>query len=153
MSEIKLIEWKQILEIWCNKLWVGRESKIKPTNGLKFMGGYDKEIEKNTPTFFGAYEDNKLVGVNSGFETGNLYYRSRGLYVDPYYRRQGIATSLLRSVEDQAIFQGCKILWSIPRKTALSAYTKAGFIRVSPFFDEAMEFGPNCYAVKNIGEN
>ena len=37
-------------------------------------------------------------------------------------------------LEESAIDCGCEMLWSIPRKTALSAYTKFGFETVGDFF-------------------
>jgi len=98
---INKITFDDILPIWKDKLWPGRESEIKPTNGIKFMGGFDKEIENNTPTFFGAFINDELVGVNSGFGTGIYSYRSRGLYVEPEHRKQKIAQSLLLAVKDQ----------------------------------------------------
>ena len=42
------------------------------------------------------------------------------------------------------------MIWSIPRKSALSAYTKFGFETIGNFFDEGMEFGPNIYVTKEL---
>lgn len=151
MSTIERITWEQIYPIWRDKLWPGRETEIKPTNGIVLLGGFDKGIEKNTPTFFGVFvDDGELVGVNSGFKTSATEYRSRGLYVEPEYRRQGIAQLLLYAAQEQAILEGCELMWSMPRYTALVAYQKFGFTKESNFFDEKVEFGPNCFAVKRI---
>ncbi len=146
---LQQINWEQIFPVWRDKLWKGRKTEIKPTNGLKFLGGFDKKIECNNPTFFGAFVNDELVGVNSGFGTSEYSYRSRGLYVEPEHRKQGIAQFLLLAVEDQAFLEGYKSIWSMPRLTALRAYEKFGFSMVSDFFDD-MEFGPNCFVVKNI---
>ena len=143
----KYTTFDEILPIWRDHLWKGRKTDIKPTNGLKFLGGFDKEIEKNTPTFVGAYINNKLVGVNSGHATNDSEYRSRGIYVLPEYRGQGVAQELLQSIEDQAVVEKKVTLWSMPRASALKTYEKFGFEVVSDYFDD-MEFGPNCYVVK-----
>jgi len=149
---IKKITFKQVYPIWKNHLWLGRVSEIKPTNGIKYLGGWDKEIEDNIPTFFGAFIGDKCVGVNSGFKTDENYYRSRGIYVFPEYRRRGLAQNLLTAVQGQAYAERCKYLWSMPRQSALSTYEKFGFVRSSEFFDEKVEFGPNCFVVKSLGE-
>jgi GNAT superfamily N-acetyltransferase len=150
MSIIKRIKWEQILKVWRDSLWPGRASKIKPTNGIIFMGGYDKKIEDNIPSFFGAFEGEKCVGVNSGFLTGENMYRSRGLYVFPNYRRAGVATKLLEETQRQALLEGAKMIWSMPRETALDVYLKFGFCKKSQFFDENVEFGPNCFVAKYL---
>jgi GNAT superfamily N-acetyltransferase len=147
---IKQISFEEILPIWIYHLWDGRETEIKPTNGLKFLGGYDKSIENNTPTFFGAFINDECVGVNSGHATNDYEYRSRGIYVMPEYRRQGISQELFKATEDQCKKENKKILWSMPRILSLQAYEKFGFSIVSDFFDD-MEFGPNCFVVKILG--
>lgn len=147
---LKKIEWETIHEIWRDYLWKGRVSAIKPTNGLKLFGGYDKEIEKNTPTFFGVFIADKCVGVNSGHATGNTQYRSRGIYVFPEYRGKGFSQILFQAIETQGRSEGKHVLWSMPRESALPAYERYGFNQVSKMFDEGMEFGPNCYVIKRI---
>jgi len=147
---LKKIEWETIHKIWRDHLWKGRVSAIKPTNGLKLFGGYDKKIEDNTPTFFGVFHGDKCVGVNSGHITGNTQYRSRGIYVFPEYRGKGFSQMLFQAVETQGRAEGKDVLWSMPRESALPAYERYGFHQVSEMFDKGMEFGPNCYVIKRI---
>jgi len=147
---IKKISFSEVLPIWRDHLWPGRKSEIKPTNGIKFMGGFDKEIEKNIPTFFGTFDGKKLIGVNSGHATNDYEYRSRGIYIFPEYRRQGISKHLFRAVELQAIKEKKNTLWSMPRASSLEAYIKFGFSVVSEEFND-MEFGPNCFVFKDLG--
>jgi GNAT superfamily N-acetyltransferase len=147
MATIKQITWEQILPIWRDHLWRGRKTEIRPTSGLKFLGGFDKSIEDNIPTFFGAFIEGECVGVNSGHITNEQEYRSRGIYVIPNHRGKGISQDLLEAVERQVRAEKRITLWSMPRKLALPAYEKFGFSVVSDFFDE-MEFGPNCFVVK-----
>ena len=147
MATIKQITWEQILPIWRDHLWEGRKTEIKPTSGLKFLGGFDKSIEDNVPTFFGAFIGGECVGVNSGHATNEEEYRSRGMYVMPDHRHKGISQCLLKTVEIQAKIEKKITLWSMPRESSLPAYKKFGFDVVSDFFDD-MEFGPNCFVVK-----
>ena len=144
---IEQISFDEILPIWRDSLWKGRLTKIRPTNGLKLMGGYDHRIEAYHPTFFGAYIEGKFVGVNSGHATSRTEYRSRGIYVFPNYRGRGVSQALLKAVEDQAKDEDKTTLWSMPRASAYRTYEKFGFKKMSEFFDD-MEFGPNYYAVK-----
>lgn len=149
---IKNITFDEILPVWRDHLWKGRISDIKPTNGCKFLGGYDKDIEKNTPTFFGVFQDDKLVGVNSGHITNEFEYRSRGIYVFPEYRRQGISQLLFEATERQSKIENRHTFWSMPRMSVLDAYIKFGFSVVSKEFNDKVEFGPNCFVVKLLLE-
>jgi len=148
---IKRISWDIIYPIWKDRLWKNRVSKIKPTNGLGFLSGYDKTIEDNIPTFFGAYKKEKCVGVISGHSTSAIEYRSRGIYVFPECRKRGIAQKLFQSIEEQAVQEDRTILWSMPRKKAISTYLKFGFEIASLYFCD-MEFGPNCFVVKYLNK-
>jgi GNAT superfamily N-acetyltransferase len=96
-------------------------------------------------TFFGIFDQDKLVAVNSGHLTTQQEYRSRGLWVDPNYRGMGLAQIILLSTIDQAKQEGVDMVWSIPRLTALPAYERAGFKTVGDLIDEGVEFGPNIY--------
>jgi GNAT superfamily N-acetyltransferase len=146
------INFETILPIWNDKLWLGRVSDIKPMSSMVYLGGYDVSIyKKYSPTFFAVYNNaGDIIGVNSGHKTTDNLYRSRGLWVDPLYRLKGISGILFCELYGQAIKESCIAIWSIPRKTALPAYKKYGFKQTSEFFDNAMEFSPNCYVYKEI---
>ena len=146
---IKKISWDEIYPIWKDYLWKNRKTAIKPTNGMLLSGEYDKDVEMNNPTFFGAFSNEELIGVNSGFATSDKEYRSRGIYVSKMWRKKGVAQLLFEAVEDQAIKEGKKILWSIPRESALSAYQNFGFEVLSQCTAD-MEFGPNYYVMKRL---
>lgn len=140
-----------IIIYWKNNLWPDRKSKIKPMSSMIYLGGFDMSIyKKYVPTFFIATVDNKIVGVNSGHRTSKFSYRSRGIWVDPNYRNRGISQKLFSAIKDTAIKENCNNIWSVPRKKALSVYEKFGFNRTSDFFDEGMEFGPNCYVLMKL---
>ena len=151
--KIKEIDFETIKDIWLQELWINRKSEIKPVSSIKLGGGYDMNIYNYHPTFWSVVNEHKIIGVNSGFQTNDCSYRSRGIWVDQNFRRTGVATMLMEAVENQAKKENCSVLWSIPRKSALSFYENFGFTKMGEFFDEGMEFGPNCYATKRIKDD
>ena len=150
--KVEKVDFDTILPIWQNKLWPNRESQIRSMSSMMYEGGFDMNIYKiYEPSFFAVYNNAKdIIGVNSGHRTESKLYRSRGIWVDPLYRKKGIAGILFCELFGQAISEQCEAVWSIPRKESLSAYTKYGFEQTSDFFDEGMEFGPNCYVYMKL---
>jgi GNAT superfamily N-acetyltransferase len=135
---ISRITFEEIDHIWKKHLWPNRSSAIETHSAMTwpFEGKpdqYDMKVFEYPATFWGAYLDNKLVGVNSGHKTTDEQYRSRGIWVDPDYRKRGVAQMLFLMTAHQAKVEGCEMLWSIPRKTALPAYTKFGFETVGDY--------------------
>ena len=110
------------------------------------------KIFENTALFFGVFSDGTLVGVNSGHKTSDTHYRSRGLWVDPSFRKQGIAQMLFQMTEQQAVDECCSFVWSVPRKTALSAYQRFGFNTVGGFFGTETS-DANIYVIKNLRQD
>ena len=154
MISLGLIQFEEIELVWKEKLWPGRTSSIESHSVMTWPYSnnpleYDMDIFKYPATFFAAYDKNKLVGVNSGHKTSNKLYRSRGLWVDSDYRKQGIAQLLFDSTETQARLECCDAVWSIPRKTALSAYQRFGFETVGDFFGTETS-DANIYVIKNL---
>lgn len=137
--KILRIDFETVLPIWQNKLWVGRGSAIETHSAMTWPFSWpDTEIDMSIfdypATFWGAYIDNKLVGVNSGHRSAEIEYRSRGIWVDPDYRKHGVSQMLFAMTQHQAMIEKSEMIWSIPRKTALPAYTKFGFNTVGDFF-------------------
>jgi len=147
---LKKITFEDILPFWENKLWPNRKTRIDPVSVIQFMGGHDLNIKKFTPTFWGYFNDKNIIGVNSGCKSSPIHYRSRGIYVEPEYRRTNIAFQLMQAVEGQGKHEECKVLWSMPRLTAIDFYKNFGFVQCSEWFDKDVEFGPNCFVYKNI---
>lgn len=141
------IDFETIESIWKNKLWPGRET-IRPVSSMTYYKEENLQVYNlkfSKPFFLGFYKNNKLLGVNSGHIVNRFEYRSRGLWVDPDVRKQGIGSKLLKKTIHQAQLEGCKYIWSLPRKPSLSVYSHAGFIQVGNWINENLEFGPNCY--------
>lgn len=102
------------------------------------------------PSIFISYSlDNQIVGVLNGYKTSINYFRTRGLWVNPIYRKKGIATKLMNYIERFALNEGSKILWTIPRKTAINFYKNYGFEQMSDF---TIYNGNNCFATKSINQ-
>ena len=148
-NQIKKISWTEINRIWKQELWPNRQSSIDPISYMAYQDGHDMTIGKYKPTFWGKYIDNMLVGVNSGHRTADRMYRSRGLWVHPDYRGQGIGIELLAKTLDQARKEGCWACWSFPRKSSWKTYKSAGFERTSKWTMDG-EYGPNCYCIKDL---
>jgi GNAT superfamily N-acetyltransferase len=146
--------FETILPIWQTKLWPTRVSAIEPMSAMTwpFEGNpqpINISIFDYEPTFWAVYDGDKIVGVNSGHRTTDFQYRSRGIWVDPDYRGKGIADTLFSMLQNQAVIEGCEMIWSIPRKTALKAYTKFGFETVGDFI-ETETSDANIYAMKRL---
>jgi GNAT superfamily N-acetyltransferase len=142
---ITKITYEEILPLW-KKLW--SDTKISPTSSIRYLGGYNGKYHLEEPHFFGWIEDDKIVGVNSCFKT-DISYRSRGLYVEPFYRNRSIAQHLLLAVSMIAKINGAMYIWSMPRESALSVYERFGFERKTDFFNNT-DYGPNCYVYKKL---
>ena len=148
---IQEISFQGILPYW-SILWPEKKSPIQLMSSMKYKGGYDIKIyNKYSPVFIAMYnESNKIIGVNSGHRTSRQLYRSRGLWIDDNYRGRRLSVHLLKEIENHAVKENCRYIWSIPRKEALRAYESNGYIQTSDFFNNKMEFGPNCYVIKEL---
>lgn len=106
-------------------------------------------LEKILPNIcIGYFVGEKIVGVLNGYQTSRPYFRTRGLWVYPEYRKMGVATTLMENIEDYALKVSSKILWTVPRKESIGFYQKYGFKRTTEF---ELYGGNNCYAIKYIG--
>jgi GNAT superfamily N-acetyltransferase len=147
------ITFEEILPYWRDRLWPNRVSPIEPASSMLYLGGYDITIKYfYDPIFFAVKDNNQIVGVNSGHQTGDYHYRSRGIWTTPEAQKNGVGRMLIDAVEIEAKLAKCNKLWSIPRQSAMPFYLKCGFTQTSDFFDEIYEFGPNAYACKEIDQ-
>jgi GNAT superfamily N-acetyltransferase len=151
---LQKITFEQILEKWRTHLWPDRNSAIETHSAMTwpFEGDtpqYDMAVFKYPATFWGVFLDHKLVAVNSGHCSSAQHYRSRGLWVDPVYRGQGLAQLLFTATEWQGKNEGCAMMWSIPRHSALKSYLNYGFKTVADFFVTETSQA-NIYVVKQL---
>jgi len=139
MIKIKKITFENILLLWkeglpnmsleetsamsCFKLM----SLNEETEKYEQVDHYDLENQKFIPTFWGAFDDDKLIGCNSGHMTMNRLYRSRGLYVKEEYRGERIGQKLLLKTISQGYFEKAIAVWSYPRMEAWMTYHHVDF--------------------------
>ena len=159
---MKEIIFDEIYPLWNTRLWPGRRSIIEPMSSLvwdsKLFLTYgnskinkDRSIfDKYEPKFFAIFLEELIVGINSGFRTEDDVYRSRGLWVHPKHRGYGLGQELLRNACTIAKEENCKVIWSMPRKTAIKTYELSGFNKIGDWLDETVEFGPNAVAYKYL---
>jgi len=118
------IDYMEISQSW-NQLWAeGHE----PYSSMLMNSGFDHHIKDQYKwRGFAVKHRGLIVGVNAGHKSSPRDYRTRGLWVDPDYRGQGIAQLLFEKLENQAQHECCRWLWSYPRLSALGSYIKAGY--------------------------
>ena len=139
MFMITEISEQDISTFWKQHLWDTirlSSSIVYGTNPYE----YDLNYHEGPRTFLGLFVDGELAGVNSGHKTGNCY-RSRGLVVSPEFRGSGYGQVLLEETIRRS--EG-DFVWSMPKRTALPTYLKAGFVQTSDFF-ETETSAENCY--------
>ena len=142
--------WEECFHVWQDKLWPGRKSKIEPTSAMRYLGGYDMQNQQFVPAFFSIRTGDNIVALNSVVMCADGSARSRGLWVDPAFRGKGYARIVLENSILQAKDWNASHLWTVPRKSAWPSYESVGFVQMSDWFDEGVEFGPNCYASKML---
>lgn len=133
MIKVCKISEDQILEVWREYLWPGRQSAIETRSAMQYCSSaYNMDNMSQPAVFLGIYGSNhQLVGVNSGHICADNSYRSRGLWVDPAHRGQGYGRALLIETIHHGAALDCNFVWSFPRKTSWNTYESAGFIRTS----------------------
>jgi GNAT superfamily N-acetyltransferase len=141
MIAIKKITWEQIRDMWemhmpnmsiepASAMTCPKSQVYTSTDDhrcLEEIDTYDLQNQQFTPTFWGAFDNEKLIGVNSGHMTLYNLYRSRGLYVDKEYRGDGIGLKLLFKTISQGYFENAIGVWSYPSSTVWPTYQNAGF--------------------------
>ena len=142
--KIEQISWSDIAPVWRFQLWPDRSSLIETHSAMTWPWTsdteYDMSIFDQPATYWGAYENHILVGVNSGHGTTDSEYRSRGLWVDPDWRLKGIGRDLLEHTSNYASEQGYAMIWSLPRVCSIKTYLSAGFQEVGePLTSETSE--------------
>ena len=146
---IRTIDWPTIEYIWQNYLWPNRQSRIETNSAMCYHSEYNMYNMATTPTFFGYYIGKELAGVNSGHMCINNEYRSRGLWVDPKHRGNGIGQQLLLATIEQARKEDARFVWSYPRKSSCATYQSAGF-KITSEWQPSETSEENAYCILNL---
>jgi len=138
------ISFEEILDIWRNKLWPNRISKIESHSAMLLNGTMTLQNWQFEPSYFAYKIDNNIVGCNSGHKCEDNSYRSRGLFVFPEYRKRGIGVELLLATIQQANLEKCNNVWSYPRQSSWATYQKAGFSLYSDWHQGESDINAYC---------
>lgn len=139
------IPFEEIYSVWNSQLWPTRESAIETHSAMNFLGGYDMKNMISNPTFFAYKLDNKIVGINSGHLCHDNSYRSRGLFVFPEYRKQGIGKILLLATIDKGRDECADYVWSYPKQSSWLTYEAAGFNLASIWEQSELDLNAYCH--------
>ena len=148
MITLRKITWAEILPVWekhLSNMTLETNSAMNLLNDRKLtedtdnpiwidVHSYDLKNMETTPTFWGAFNNDNLVGVNSGHMCLNKLYRSRGLFVLPEYRNLMIAQKLLMKTVSQASHEKALACWSYPKQSVEKVYRHQGFITRGKMF-------------------
>jgi GNAT superfamily N-acetyltransferase len=97
---------------------------------------YEMELdEDNDGIHFGAFTEDKLVGIISLFQQGTSF-QFRKLAVLPEFQKMGIGNQLLSRVEEFASSEGGTLIWCNARVSAIGFYIKAGYAHTGRLFSK-----------------
>jgi GNAT superfamily N-acetyltransferase len=121
-----------------------RREVLRPGRGwneLELPGDRDRSTGH-----FAAYVEHEVVGVATVIEEpeddGPGVWRLRGMAVSAATRGRGVGFALLERVRDFVVRSGGGLLWCNARVSAEGFYHRAGFVTVSPPWDDP-EIGPH----------
>lgn len=111
--------------------WRLRQQVLYPGQKLHEMElGEDKD-----GIHFGAFTDQKLVGIISLFQQGT-FFQFRKLAVLPEFQKMGIGYQLLSRIEEFASSEGGTLIWCNARVSAIGFYIKAGYLQTGKLFSK-----------------
>jgi phosphoribosylformimino-5-aminoimidazole carboxamide ribotide isomerase len=111
--------------------WRLRQQVLYPQQKLHEM----EMDEDNNGYHFGAFRNNKLVGVVSLFQWGNTF-QFRKFAVDPSVQRIGVGSALLQYITDFAINEDAERIWCNARLSAIPFYLKHDFVQTGETFSK-----------------
>jgi GNAT superfamily N-acetyltransferase len=111
--------------------WRLRQQVLYPNESLAAM----KMDEDAQGLHFGVFVDEKLAGVVSLFQTGNVF-QFRKFAILPPMQGKGVGTALLTYIISFATLQGGSRIWCNARSTAVNFYGKAGFVSTGQTFSK-----------------
>lgn len=145
MITLSEIDFDLAKSYWNKTLWVDRD--IKPVSSMLYSSGYNMNVynlEISMPVYLAIFNNNEMIAINSVFNSDDDELRSRGLYVNPLFRGQGLSSLLLNKSLAIGKNRNCKYCWTLPKKESFYAYEKVGFIKTSEW--QTFDYGVNCYA-------
>ena len=152
MLKIEVSHFEEVLPIWKNDLWPDRNSPIEPTSLLDRNGNIDLTLSQSLPVFLVAKNTNEeIIGVTSGFTTGEGYFRKRGTFVQKDFRNNQVARTLFNRLEEIAWLLGCNRIWTMARNSSVAFYEQLGFDQTHE--TSQFEFGPHSFMQYQIDQS
>jgi GNAT superfamily N-acetyltransferase len=111
--------------------WRLRQQVLYPAQKLYEMVMEEDELGIH----FGAFTEDKLVGIISLFRQGTSF-QFRKLAVLPDFQKMGIGNALLNRVQEYARSESGTMIWCNARVSAIDFYIKNGFSHTSKFFSK-----------------
>lgn len=148
---IHKVSFTDILPIWHQYLWPHRQSNIESHSAMLLDGTHDLKNFDNICSYFAYIVDDMIIGCNSGHLCCDGSYRSRGLYVNKNYRKQGIGKELLLATISQGRIETKSFIWSQPRIESWTVYQSAGFELISDWVET--ETGTNAFCKINTSND
>lgn len=151
--EIRALGFDDVSPLW-HKAWPDNPANVKPVNTATFMftygiNGYDSRIPFGEIHFYGAFVEGLLVGVNSCYKSTPTYWmRTRGLYVEPEFRGNGIGGQLIDHGLALASEYKCSYLWGYPRCTSWPLWKSKGFKATGKI--TTFDYGPHVWAYATV---
>ncbi len=111
--------------------WRLRQQVLYPAQKL-----YEMELdEDNEGIHFGAFTEDKLVGIISLFQHCTVF-QFRKLAVLPDFQKMGIGNSLLSRVEEYVQSENGETIWCNARVSAIGFYLKSGYSHTGKLFSK-----------------
>jgi GNAT superfamily N-acetyltransferase len=142
------VSFEFIKDIWQQHLWPDRKSSIDSHSAMLLSKEFELKNFEYPASFFVYIHDDTVAGCNSGHKCCDNTYRSRGLYVFPKFRKQGIGKELLLATVRQGKKEDCDLVWSYPRFESWTTYKSAGFELISDWSET--ETGLNAYCSQSL---
>ena len=129
VSFAKMISIEQISP---ENTWRLRRDILYPNQKM-----FEMEMDEDTHGIhFGAFKDDKMVGVVSLFQK-DTDFQFRKFAVDASEQKMGIGSGLLQYITDYATGNGGTRIWCNARSTATGFYLKAGFVQTGELFSKS----------------
>ena len=116
-------------------LWEKAKLPYKP-KGRDSKEELKKQMQRDPDLFFGAFEDNKLIGTVFATDDGRKGWINR-LAVHPDYSGKGIGKILCQKAESQLQIRGIKIICTLVEdwnKVSLEFFKKVGYKKHDDIF-------------------
>lgn len=111
--------------------WRLRHEVLYPASAINKM-----QMEEDSHGYhFGAFRDNRLLGVVSLFQDGTDF-QFRKFAVVEQAQGTGVGTALLNRITEFAINDGAQRIWCNARTSAIAFYLRFGFEQTGKLFSK-----------------